>query len=275
MKDILKNNTRFFLLYISILFPSILFGQTKIYPSSSAIHNYQLLLLAIFITGCLLAAVLFLLFRTKQMRNQYNKKKENKNTTRFKKHIENLDSNEIEEVIAIKNSKPNNDLSISHDEIVSNKKLLSILLLLCMLLSAAITFAQSPTTKPLITEPGIIITIILISLPILAGIILLIIKLSNLRKKKINKDNLTEAEAFANYLQTLSPEETNLVLSKRKVSLDYQVTNDELSGRCIAIDEKGLVSNVNLHTSLPFVATKKKAQKRPEINPWLDKLICW
>jgi cytochrome c oxidase cbb3-type subunit I len=256
------------------LFPVTVFAQTKLQPSSSALHNQHIMWLAIFITVCLLAAALFLLYRTKQMRSQYNKKKEVKDSAHFKKYVESLDSTEIEEIISTRKHNHNSLFSNSQNINSSNKKLNCILLVI-LLFSSDVASAQSPTPKPLSTEPGIIITIILICIPILAGIILMIVKLTNLLKNKRNKDNLAEAEEFAHYLQTLSNEETILALSKRKASLDYHLTNEELSGRYIAIDEKGLVSNINLHTSLPFVATKKKAQKRPDINPQLARLICW
>jgi cytochrome c oxidase cbb3-type subunit I len=274
MKNTFENIVKAVLVLGSLSLPAILFAQTKLQPPSSALHSQHILLLAIFITGCLLAAAVFLLYRTKQIRNQYIKKKEVKDSAHFKKYVESLDSNEIEEIISTQKHNHNSLFSNSKD-ITSLSKKLHCILLLILLLSSAIAFAQSPNAKPLATEPGIIITVILISIPILAGIILMIAKLSNLLKNKRNKDNLAEAEEFASYLKKLSNEETILALAKRKASLDYHLTNVELSGRYIAIDEKGLVSNVNFHTSLPFVATKKKAQKRPDINPQLAKLICW
>jgi cytochrome c oxidase cbb3-type subunit I len=263
VKNTFRNIEKTILVLGSLSLPTILFAQTKLQPSSSALHNQHILWLAVFITVSLLSAALFLLYRTKQIRSQYNKKKEVKDSTHFKKYVESLDSNEIEEIISTQEHNHKSLFSNSQNINSSNKKFHCTLFVLFFLLSSGITFAQSPTPKPLATEPGVIITIILICIPILVGVILMVVKLSNLLKNKRNKDNLAEAEEFANYLQTLSKEETFLALSKRKASLDYHLTNEELSGRYIAIDEKGLVSNVNLHTSLPFVATKKKAQKRP------------
>jgi cytochrome c oxidase cbb3-type subunit I len=258
-----------------LLFPVTVFAQTKLRPASSVSHNQHMLLLAVFITFCLLIAALLLLYRTKKMRNQYDKGKEVRDSAYFKKYVESLDSNEIDELISIQQHN-NSTSSLNPQNIPSpDNKFNCILLILLLLLSSGVTFAQSSTPEPLAAEPGIIITIILICIPVLAGVILMTVKLSNLAKGKRNKDNLAEAEEFAQYLNTLSDEETARALSKRKASLDYQLTDEELSGRYIAVDEKGLVSNVNLHTSLPFVATKKKAQKRPDINPQLAKLICW
>ena len=63
-------------------------------------------------------------------------------------------------------------------------------------------------------------------------------------------------------------------LLKRKQALDYQLSNRELSGYETAEDEKGLI-NIKTNAGLPVVAIKKKALKRPNIDPALSKLILW
>jgi cytochrome c oxidase cbb3-type subunit I len=274
MKAISQNITKAILVLIGLPLPSILFAQqTKLQPTLSELYKQQLLLLAVLFSGCLLLAALFLFYRTKQMSSQYKKNRQPKYTERFEKYIENLTSAEIEEIISAR--KQNHVSSGFQNPLSANKKLKGILFALSLLLCSDEIFAQSPDLKTLTTEPGIIITIILICIPILAGILLMTVKLSTLLKNKRNKDTMAEADEFASYLQTLSNEEKARLFTRRKVALDYHLTNEELSGRYIAIDQKGLVSNVNLHTSLPFVAVKKKAQTRPDINSKLAKLICW
>jgi cytochrome c oxidase cbb3-type subunit I len=230
---------------------------------------------AIFISSCLLAASLFLLYQTNQMSHRHNKEKNDSESEPFNKYINNLGSKEIEEIISSKNNKLIKNKPPLKNRVLSNKNLIIIFFLINILGIPNIIFSQTVTTKSLTTEPGIIITIILICIPVLAGIILMIVKISNLLKIKRNEDSLAEAEEFSLYLKTLAEEEIILALSKRKAALDYHLTNEELSGRYIAMDEKGLVNNVNLHTNLPFVAIKKKAQKRPDINPELAKLVSW
>lgn len=267
----MKNSKIFFLGIIGTVFSNRLFAQAKPYPTSITSQVNQMLVWAILVLLALLAAALFLLYRTKQLNNLYNKKTEAKGEANFNTHLNNLDSSQIDEIIAIKNNEVKNPKSILKTIIPSKK----ILVLAVLLLITRVVFAQLPASKPLISQPGIIITFILICIPFLASLILVTVKLSNLIKNKQNKNNITEANEFYNYLETLSASQTIIALAKRKAALDYRLTNTELAGTQPALDTKGLVNNVNLHANLPFVATKQKAIKRPNIAPPLAKLICW
>jgi cytochrome c oxidase cbb3-type subunit 1 len=94
-------------------------------------------------------------------------------------------------------------------------------------------------------------------------------------RKHRNYQDQEEAEKFAAYLATLTDAEATAALAKRKVALDYHLSHNELSGQQFPADEKGLISNVITHGYLPFVALKKKALKRPNIDPQLSRLILW
>ena len=127
---------------------------------------------------------------------------------------------------------------------------------------------------PPLGETGIIITIILLLIPILGGIILMMLKVTNALKHHRNKLKLEEADKLAEQLRLLNDKELRQVLAERKASLDYRLSNNELSGIHPPFDSKGLVQ-VNPDASLPLVAPKKKAQKRPNIDPALTKLVLW
>lgn len=136
--------------------------------------------------------------------------------------------------------------------------------------------AQAADTKTnLFSETGIIITITLILVPILAAIGIMIVKLSAMLRRQRNREELDEAEQLAAYLATLTDEQALQELAKRKEALDYQLTHTELSGQQMSADNKGLISNVNTRSSLPFVSPKKRALKRPNIDPQLSRLILW
>jgi cytochrome c oxidase cbb3-type subunit 1 len=144
------------------------------------------------------------------------------------------------------------------------------------LLPANALFAQNGETgKGLPGDGGIIITITLILIPILLAIVLLIVKLRHSVKKQLIRQQQEEADQFAEYLAGLPPDEALVALEKRKQALDYRLTNSELSGQLQAEDKKGLISPIDSEGHLPFVARKKKAQKRPNIDPQLTKLITW
>ena len=102
----------------------------------------------------------------------------------------------------------------------------------------------------------------------------MIIKVKNIIRKRDNKKNIEEAETLANYLKSLPDDEIEEVLIKRKAELDYTLSNIELAGQLNAEDSKGLI-NINTNSSLPVFAIKKRALKRPHIDPQLSKLILW
>jgi cytochrome c oxidase cbb3-type subunit I len=57
--------------------------------------------------------------------------------------------------------------------------------------------------------------------------------------------------------------------------LDYKLTQNELSGSLPPNDDKGIITNVNEHANIRFIAEKRKALKRPDVDPQLSKLIIW
>lgn len=120
-------------------------------------------------------------------------------------------------------------------------------------------------------ESGIIITIILITIPVLIASMIVFIKGSALINNFLDKRKL---EKFNAYLKGLSPEEIKK-LEYRKTELEFSLNNNELSGDSKAVDSKGLISNVSEIESLRFIEQKKKGQPRPYIEPELTKLILW
>jgi len=212
--------------------------------------------LAIVIVSCMLVASLLLLARTRRMMREARENKETDDEGRFKKYMDGLNSREI-------------------GIILSARQWPKVFLLCIGLLSAHASFAQSPQNRPLSQEPGIIIAVVLVLIPILAGIILMAVKLSTILKQRRQRHNVEEAEKLATYLRSL-PEGEEKGLLRRKAALDFHLTGTELSGEGTeGSDDKGLLGNINAHSLLPFVGIKKKAQKRPDIDPALSRLILW
>ena len=215
----------------------------------------------------LLVAVLVLVKRTNEFEREYKKDKETEKLAQFQKYIEDFDERELDLILSNRNSKSSTQISSP-----SNSNWI-IFLLLGLLLSNPI-LAQSPKTSNLLSEPGIIITFILILIPVLAGFILLIVKFSKILKQKSNTFQQKESAAFTEFLQKLSDEELG-ALQHRKTSLAYHLIGNELTGNESPNDDKGLISNVKSDGSLPFVAVKKKAIKRPDIDQGLANLVIW
>jgi len=123
----------------------------------------------------------------------------------------------------------------------------------------------------LLSEGGIIITLGLIIIPVLAALLIVIYKIYGivyiLKRKK-------ELEVFNDTLKGLSPKEVQH-LEHRKRELGFGLLNNELSGTIILSDSRGLIDNISNAEELRFVEKKKKSQPRPHIDPPLTKLILW
>ena len=114
-------------------------------------------------------------------------------------------------------------------------------------------------TSSLLNEAGIIITIILILIPIFAGIVFMLFKIRIVLKKYRNKQNLEDADKLVDYISGLSDEKLIGVLQKRKAALDYQLSNSELSGQSLTtLMKKGIINNAGTASGLTFVALKRK-----------------
>ncbi|HEX6846466.1 MAG TPA: cbb3-type cytochrome c oxidase subunit I [Chitinophagaceae bacterium] len=233
--------------------------------SDSGPFIFLIILLAI-----ILLVTIFMFVMTKEIINKNRKKKLSKKEEQFTEYLKNLDNDQIE--IFLKNKKAQNSKR-SNDP----SKFWSSFFLTAALLSSPILNAQTSNAKTgsWFSETGILITIILILIPIFVAIVLIFFKIRTVLKKYRNKQNLEEADKLAVYFSELSDEKIVATLQDRKAALDYQLSNTELSGTMPVADEKGIINNAGTASGLTFVAIKKKAVKRPNIDPRLSKLILW
>jgi cytochrome c oxidase cbb3-type subunit 1 len=125
------------------------------------------------------------------------------------------------------------------------------------------------------SQGGILITIVLISIPVLAGAIFLFFKITNTLNRYRNQQRVAEAGRVAAYLGGIESKDLAVALQQRKDALDFTLSHNELSGALPANDRKGLINNVEHEASLPFVALKRKAHVRPKVDPQLSRLITW
>ncbi|MEO8568168.1 MAG: cbb3-type cytochrome c oxidase subunit I [Ginsengibacter sp.] len=235
-------------------------------------HDGNMIMLFILLAIVLVAAIFLKIITTEVIMTGRKKKKET-GKERLNQYLRNMDSKQIQEFLNYKEDIKNKQKR--PPENFNPKSLILFLVSIASLFSQNL-FAQSGSKNPdsLLGEGGVIITIALILTPILAGIIIMIIKVKNVLRQYARKQNIEESEKLAAYLKTLPDDEINETLIKRKVALDYRLSDSELSGQLKAEDNKGLI-NINTNSSLPVVAIKKKALKRPNIDPQLSKLILW
>ncbi|MEP6713373.1 MAG: cbb3-type cytochrome c oxidase subunit I [Ferruginibacter sp.] len=256
-----------------ILQPLISYAQ-DLHPSGFSFNSKAawliilgLLLLALFVV------VLVLKNKADQLGRMAKKQDGPKKELTLKQRINRFNSKQIDTFLSYRKKKSGPGMDRSKLPTVLPVLFFTAATFFCNTVSAQTNSA--PEKAALLSETGIIITIILILIPILAGVILLVVKVKNSLKRYSNKQNLAEAQKLAEYLQSLPEGDAeNSTLQKRKAALDFQLKNYELSGTLKAEDEKGLL-NIDTHKGLPIVGLKKKAAKRPDIEPELSRLILW
>ena len=106
-----------------------------------------------------------------------------------------------------------------------------------------------PTRDTLMTQPGVIITLILLFIPLFVAFLLLVSKLNKITQKKIDEQEVDEAERLANWMLK-------------------ETTPEGDDGKV-----EPLLLNVKEDHDVHFFARKRKPLPRPKIDPNLTKLI--
>jgi cytochrome c oxidase cbb3-type subunit 1 len=147
------------------------------------------------------------------------------------------------------------------------------LLLTC---SASVLHAQ-PTATAVDTSvwgsPGMMIMLTLILIPLLVTVLLIGIKLHRLTKKA----HYTRVKSEANHLSGLVAENEDFYndLLNRKEALNFKLSDTELAGAARPEDSKGLLHNIAEVNTVRFIAPKRKASQKHNVDPALVKLILW
>lgn len=270
-----KTKWQKWLLLSFICLPITMLAQVQSTPILTSPKDNGLLVLLIIVLLVILVAVILLSLEAKGLVTKIRDKKAGNGAQKFEKYLNNMNSNQIERVLNLKHQQQN---EIKNEQGSGNIKAVLLITIsgLSILFPWHPVYAQNKATNTgLFTETGILITITLIMIPILAAIVLMIVRLSAMLRKHRNRLEQNEAALFADYLSTLTEGKATAALANRKAALDYNLTHHELSGQQEPVDKKGLVSNIETDGYINFIARKKKAPKRPNINPELTKLILW
>lgn len=123
----------------------------------------------------------------------------------------------------------------------------------------------------LIGESGIQITLVLVLIPILAGLLIAILKTYSTYKNLKSRRELLDLEKK---IKTLSSEEIQHY-EHRKKQMEYQVPENELSGNLAPSDEKGIISNINSVEEIRVIPHKKSAVPQNYVSPQLAELILY
>ncbi len=221
-----------------------------------------LLLIVILIPALVLIGVLYLKFKDQVVENE--EWKNSKTESHFADYFKNLTKEQINKFIKIKQTTRLKDKS-------------QTLKTIALLLFSTAVFAQDPNAakSEFFSQPGIIISIIIILIPILLGVIFALVKANNAVKSYINKGKIDEAEVFARHIESLELDQVEDKLVRREQALDYNLGNNELSGTIPAEDKIGIINNVREKHETHFTSLKKKAVRKPGLEPAISKLIIW
>lgn len=219
------------------------------------------LLLGLFMV--MLAVSLILAIRVKQLLTASRKHKQGDPRNQLSGYLQQFDRRQLAKLLAARKSNP--------------KAVLLAVGLLSLALLQPLGLLAQPSVKSahgLWSETGVLITLVLIAIPVCAGVLILAARVLRVIRQQQYKLARSAAAELAEQIAQ-ADESVITALIKRKQALDYRLTNYELAGKEQASDEKGLLGNVHYNDSLPFVPLKKKAAQRPPVSKDLSQLVCW
>ena len=160
------------------------------------------------------------------------------------------------------------------------KKVFFFISTLTLVLLTAITTpvmgqAVESMKKPLLGQPGIMITLLLIALPIVLGALFALVRANETIKIYHNKRKSKEAKLLAEKIRSNGGMQLKEELQKMEIREHFQLPPNTLSGTEKVEDTRGIVQNVNTDHEVHFTAVKKKATPRPSLSPDITKLILW
>ncbi|MDE3125919.1 MAG: cbb3-type cytochrome c oxidase subunit I [Bacteroidota bacterium] len=219
----------------------------------------------------ILLAAFVLQFKVKEMNKEQLQSNQENIEHNISTYISRFTSEQIDQYFLWKQKRKRSNHQNGNSGVGTTRK---TLLFFVFLFFAQQLLAQGPA-QSVTGEAGIVITTILILTPILLGIIIMIVKVMNVLKQYRNNLKIKEAEKLAEYLQQNDDVNLDTALMQRKAALDFSLHNDELSGNAPPLDKRGLIQTDPDQTELPIAAAKKRALKRPNIDPALSKLVLW
>lgn len=242
----------------SFFVPDISVETPAMQPLSFALNGSNTaILLLIVMTVLLVVACGFLYIEAKHLLQAYQQKK-----AMLMKREEQL----------LVDLKPNQLKQLR--QFIQSKKQLMVLLV--GLFFQAPVWAQTSMKledRPLFKEPGILITIGLLMIPILFGIGMMVMQVRQLIKNQKSKLAKQDIDHLVHYFENLSEEDLE-VFMQRKEALDYTLAKGELTGTADPEDRRGLIT-IQEKGGLPVVSTKKKNETHAAVDPQLARIVLW
>jgi len=245
-----------------------------------SLHSIPGLVFILFVILLLLLLVaLYLYGQTVQLKILARPRKKNYDPSRLAEYLSSLDSGKINTLLRThRHSLPDSDNDDTSMSVISAprnpaQRSARALLLTLFLFTNLFSFAQDPAPKTMLTQPGIIILLILILIPVLAIIFFITVRVSRMVSLYRNKQTLRDETQFDQYLDSLNSLDAEAALARRQQALNYRPRPNALSGDAPAQDNIGLLHNIDSEELMPFIPAKKRAARRPPVDPRLARLV--
>ncbi|WP_158963828.1 cbb3-type cytochrome c oxidase subunit I [Myroides fluvii] len=238
--------------------PAIAVETQSMQPFSFAFNANSTALLFLLLMGIgLVLACVFLYVEAKSLLQTYQKskiqviKRENQSLTQLK-------PSQMKQLLLVLRSK---------------KHTLVLLVGLFFQSSAWAQTSMKLEDRPLLKEPGILITIGLLMIPILLGIWMMVVQVRHLILSQKEKMTKRDIDHLVHYFENLSEEDLE-VFMQRKEALDYTFSKGEHAGKEGPEDKRGLIA-IREKGGLPVVSAKKKNSTNATIDPQLTRIVLW
>ncbi len=129
--------------------------------------------------------------------------------------------------------------------------------------------------ESLMEQPGILITLLLIFIPLFLAVVFLMIKALRLVRSLRRQHADDQAAQLADHLMNLDAHEIDALMVRRSAAANFTLSDTALSGAATADDQRGLVRRIRHNAPINFVASKRTGAKVPPIDPALGRLVIW
>ncbi|MBP0613456.1 cbb3-type cytochrome c oxidase subunit I [Chryseobacterium sp. cx-311] len=123
----------------------------------------------------------------------------------------------------------------------------------------------------LLNEPGLQLTIILLSVPIIFALILMLVRINRIISNTLKTKEL---KGIYKKIRNLQPTEITQ-LEERRHELEFQLAGDELSPNRSVQDPKGLIDQATEVHDIRFLHTKRESKGKVQIPAEERQLILW
>lgn len=256
---------KFYVPLMALLLLNIKVAAANDFEPVTKIDN---LMETLIIGTCIFALLLLLLWLFRLTKRLQSEERTNNQfgAQRLKRQVNSLEAEQIDHLVSRTRAKHNPAKS-------KGAGLKATVIAVGLTFSILSAHAESPDGRDIVGSPGLLIMLCLIFIPLLASVLFIGVRISrlikNLRCRRIKKE-VAELTVALEKDSTFYAE-----LVERKKALDFRLNNLELGGELKPADDKGLVINPAEIDSPRFLASKRKAAKKHDIDPALVRLVLW